>query len=113
MDVKPEEVTTTTTTITTTIPTTTTSTVTTTITTTAPTEPVVSAKVLGDANYDGIVTIADAAAIYQHLGNFDKYALSEQGTINADIDGEAGVTVSDAIMILQFEAGIITEFSIK
>lgn len=97
-----------------TVTTTATTTTTTSIaTTTAPTEPVVSAKVLGDANYDGIVTIADAAAIYQHLGNFDKYALSEQGTVNADIDGEAGVTVSDAIMILQFEAGIITEFSIK
>ncbi len=97
-----------------TVTTTATTTTTTSIaTTTAPTEPAVSAKVLGDANYDGIVTIADAAAIYQHLGNFDKYALSEQGTVNADIDGEAGVTVSDAIMILQFEAGIITEFSIK
>ena len=40
-------------------------------------------------------------------------ANQRRGLGRADIDGEAGVTVSDAIMILQFEAGIITEFSIK
>ena len=114
MDLKPAEVTTTTTTaVTTTIPTTTTSTVTTTITTTAPTNPTKPATLPGDANCDGVVTIADAAAIYQNLCNEDKYKLSEQGAANADVDGNAGITVSDAIVILQFEAGMITEFSIK
>lgn len=102
-----------TTTTATTTSTTTTSTTSTVITTTAPTEPPVSAKVYGDANLDGVVTIADAAAIYQHLCNLDKYALSEQGTANADVDGNAGITVSDAIVILQFEAGLITEFTVK
>lgn len=114
MDLKPAEVTTTTTTaVTTTIPTTTTSTVTTTITTTAPTNPTKPATLPGDANCDGVVTIADAAAIYQNLCNEDKYKLSEQGAANADVDGNAGITVSDAIVILQFEAGMITEFAIK
>ena len=55
--------------------------------------------------------MADAAAVYQHLGNFDKYALSEQGAANADVDGKAGITAADAIEIQKFTAKIITEFS--
>lgn len=63
----------------------------------------------GDANLDGYVTIADATAIIQHLGNQDKYGLSEQGALNADCDGEPGVTGADANRIQMLEAGLITE----
>ncbi|MCM1131855.1 MAG: dockerin type I repeat-containing protein [Ruminococcus flavefaciens] len=52
----------------------------------------------GDANEDGVVDIADAAAIIQHLGNRDKYGLSMQGIVNADIDGD-GITGADALAI--------------
>ncbi len=76
-----------------------------------PVVPSVPATLLGDANRDGVVTMADAAAVYQHLGNFDKYALSEQGAANADVDGKAGITAADAIEIQKFTAKIITEFS--
>ena len=41
-------------------------------------------SLLGDANCDGKVTIADSTAILQALGNPDKYGLSKQGAINAD-----------------------------
>ncbi|MCM1132210.1 MAG: cohesin domain-containing protein [Ruminococcus flavefaciens] len=63
----------------------------------------------GDANEDGAVDVADAAAIIQSLGNKDKYALSEQGAINAECDGVPGITGMDAIRIQQLRAGLITE----
>ena len=75
--------------------------------TTAPTEPAVPAKTYGDANNDGTVTIADATAILQAIGNADKYALSEQGTANADVNGETGLTVDDAIVIMKVDAKLL------
>ncbi len=63
----------------------------------------------GDANVDGRLTIADATAIVQHLGNQDEYGLSEQGLINADCDGDPGVTGADANRIQMWEAGLIPE----
>lgn len=57
-------------------------------------------NIKGDANCDGTLSIADVASIYQALGNSDKYSLSEQGLVNADIaDNGNGITVNDAIMI--------------
>ncbi len=70
-------------------------------TTTAP----VKADLYGDANLDGKVTIADAVAILQHIGNRDKYGLKPQGQANADVDGKAGVTGSDALTLQQVDAG--------
>ncbi|MDE7365578.1 MAG: DUF4832 domain-containing protein [Ruminococcus sp.] len=66
-----------------------------------------SAYLKGDANCDGYVNIADATAIIQHMGNRDKYGLSKQGLINADVDGADGVTGLDALKIQELEAGII------
>ncbi len=63
---------------------------------------------MGDANCDGKVTIADATAIIQHLGNQDEYGLSEQGLDNADCcDRGDGVSGSDANAIQAIEAGLI------
>ncbi|MCM1132379.1 MAG: glycoside hydrolase family 5 protein [Ruminococcus flavefaciens] len=61
----------------------------------------------GDANEDGAVDVADAAAIIQSLGNKDKYALSEQGAINAEVDGVEGITGMDAITIQKVAAHMI------
>lgn len=62
----------------------------------------------GDANEDGKITIADAAAIIQYMGNPDKYQLTEQGFINADCYNTGdGVTLLDALAIQQLEAKII------
>ena len=63
----------------------------------------------GDANCDGKVTIADATAIFQALGNADKYSLSAQGTKNADVIGNNGVMPSDAVQIQAYDAKMIDE----
>lgn len=123
--VSPESLTTTTTTTTTattttstttiTTTTTTTTATTTTVTTTAPitTTPPLSPVNYGDANCDGIVSIADAAAIFQYIANPDKYMLSEQGMINADVNGEIGITPDDAICIQMLDAGLLPSLPVK
>ena len=64
-----------------------------------------SDTLVGDANEDGSVDIADATAIIQHMGNPDEYALSEQGKINADIVNQGdGVTGADAVVLQLLEA---------
>ena len=60
----------------------------------------------GDANLDKRVTIADAVAILQHLGNKDKYGLKDQGIKNSDVfDNGDGVTAKDAYTIQQVDSG--------
>lgn len=72
-------------------------------------EPIVPDNVIyGDANCDGQVTIADSTAILQHLGNEDKYGLSEQGLKNADVDESAGVTTNDALIIQKIDAKLMS-----
>ena len=100
------DTTTTSTTNTTTTATTTSDTTTTTTTTPTTLKP----TLLGDANCDGVVSIADAAAIFQCLANPDKYYLSAQGKKNADVDGKLGITPSDAIAIQIFDAKLIESF---
>lgn len=66
------------------------------------------AKLLGDANCDEKVTVADAVAILQSLGNKDKYALSAEGAANADCYNPGdGITANDALAIQKLDAGVI------
>jgi mannan endo-1,4-beta-mannosidase len=77
------------------------------VTTTAkPQDPTVLEDVkYGDANCDGVVTIADAAAIFQYIANPDRYGLSEKGKKNADCsDVGSGITAADGIAIQKFDA---------
>ncbi|SEK57892.1 Listeria/Bacterioides repeat-containing protein [Ruminococcus sp. YRD2003] len=67
----------------------------------------------GDANCDKKVSVADSVAILQHIGNHDKYGLSELGMVNGDVDGEAGITANDALTIQKYDAKVITEFPAK
>lgn len=62
----------------------------------------------GDANVDEKVTIADAVAILQSIANKDKYDLKPQGKVNGDVDGAAGITANDALMIQKLDAGAIS-----
>ena len=79
-------------------------------TTTTESDEKVEVTLWGDANCDGKVTIADATAIIQALGNADEYKLSEQGAVNADvIDNGDGVTGADANAIQAIEAGFVKQ----
>ena len=62
----------------------------------------------GDANLDTRVNIADAVAVLQYVTNNEKYPLTAQGRKNADIDGTAGITGTDALTIQKIDAGIIS-----
>ena len=75
-----------------------------------PTDPPSGDTLWGDANCDGKVTIADSTAILQALGNPDKYGLSTQGAINADvIDNGDGVKTSDALAIQAVDAKLVKQ----
>ena len=63
----------------------------------------------GDVNTDGRVTVADAVAILQYIANQEKYPLSGQGAVNADIDGVTGITGSDAVVVQKVDAGLIKQ----
>ena len=66
--------------------------------------------VYGDANNDGNVTVADAVAILQHIGNKDKYPFDATQKANADCYNPGdGITGTDALTILKIDAGIIKE----
>lgn len=81
--------------------------------TNAETEPIIPPVddiLWGDANCDGHVTIADSTAILQHLGNEDKYGLSEQGAINGDVHLNGnGITPNDALAIQKVDAKLLTK----
>ena len=64
----------------------------------------------GDANCDGEVSVADATLLLQYIGNKDKYKLSEQGMLNADVDGESGLSAMDALYIQMYDAGALKDF---
>lgn len=70
------------------------------------TQPPAAEIMLGDANCDGEVSVADATLILQYLGNKDKYKLSAVGMINADVTGNGdGVSALDALFIQRVDAG--------
>ena len=63
----------------------------------------------GDANCDEKITVADAVAVLQYVANKAKYPLSDKGLVNADIDGDEGITGTDAIVIQKVDAGIVKQ----
>lgn len=82
------------------------------VTTAAPTTTTNSSDevtLLGDANCDKKVSIADSTSILQAIGNSDRYALTPQGEKNADCyDPGSGVTGLDAIAIQRLDAKLIS-----
>ncbi len=87
---------------------TTTAQVTTTVTTTTIPAPTVNVFP-GDANVDDKVNMSDAVFIMQSIANPDKYSLTSQGRINADVAGDNdGITAKDAQYIQMHCLGLIT-----
>ena len=63
---------------------------------------------LGDANSDGKVSVADAVTILQFIANKDKYNLTGQLLDNADVYNRGdGVTARDALTIQRLDAHVI------
>ena len=60
----------------------------------------------GDSNCDGRITVADVVAILQYIAAHQKYPLTPEGLLNADVDGVMGITGSDALMVQKMDAGI-------
>ena len=68
----------------------------------------VNIGIIGDANCDEDVNMADAVLIMQSIANPDKYKLSAQGEKNADVEGSSdGVTNKDALKIQKFKLNLI------
>ena len=66
------------------------------------------ATLIGDANLDKKVTVADAVAILQSIANKDKFALDKEAAANADcFDPGDGITAKDALAIQQLDAKAI------
>ena len=62
----------------------------------------------GDADCDGVVTIADAVAVSRYLANAKKYPLTEAGKLNADcVDAGKGITADDVTAIQVIASGSV------
>ncbi|MCD7811356.1 MAG: beta-mannosidase [Ruminococcus sp.] len=62
----------------------------------------------GDANVDGAIDISDSVAILSYISNAEKYPLSEQGLINADVNQRGdGISNNDALAIQRLLAQVI------
>lgn len=66
----------------------------------------------GDANNDKKITVSDAVAILQYTVNREKYPLSDICLVQADIDGDIGITGTDAIVVQKVDAGLIDQKSL-
>lgn len=92
-------------------------TTTSTTTTSAPTEtPLIGTTIndhsimYGDVNIDQRVSIADSVTILQHIGNKDKYPLSNEAKECGDCYNTGdGLTANDALTIQKIDAGLISE----
>lgn len=68
-----------------------------------------ASTVMGDVNNDNDVSLADSLAILQHLANENKYGLTGQMLLNADIvDRGEGVTPQDALAIQKIDAKVLS-----
>lgn len=61
---------------------------------------------MGDANQDGRVEIADATLILQSLTGNSAYQLTKQGKLAADVNFDGKVTAADAHLIQELDAGV-------
>ena len=67
-----------------------------------------NAVLSGDANGDKKVSVADAVAILQFIGNKDKYPITGEALANADcFDPGDGITAKDALAIQRLDAKVI------
>ncbi|MBR5371333.1 MAG: cellulase family glycosylhydrolase [Oscillospiraceae bacterium] len=69
-----------------------------------------AAKVkLGDANCDGKITVSDAVLLSRVNAEDNSVTISDQGLVNGDVDGAAGISVGDVTLVLKYLAGLAKE----
>ncbi len=76
----------------------------------APTSIIMDEILLGDANQDKSVDIADATLILQYLTNPIDYKLTDKGMLAADVNLDGVVDKSDSLLIQQYDAGVVKHF---
>ena len=82
---------------------------------TLPTTPSINPEgiILGDANCDKVVNLADAVLIMQVKANPSKYEITDEGETNADVVGNDGITNLDALEVQKHLLGLVDEFDSK
>lgn len=73
----------------------------------------VSKTIYGDANCDGEVNLKDSVYIRRYVAGWEGYALTEQGKINADVNGDGKVEEFDAKVISEYLAGNYKQLPVK
>ena len=91
------------------VPVTTTSEITTTTETTTTTTAEVSARVWGDADDNGVISISDIVLVLQYSANKDKYPLDEKPLANCDVNADSVVDAKDAFIIQMLDANILSQ----
>ena len=80
---------------------------------TDPTQGGANADKYGDANCDGKVDLADVVLVKSYLLNSSKYAISDKGLANADVEKTGnGLNANDAIAIQQFSLKLIDKLPV-
>lgn len=70
---------------------------------TAPTDPIIEGKILiGDVNFDGIITVADATMVQKSAAELITF--SDKETVAGDCNGDGIVSVADATLIQKYAA---------
>lgn len=66
------------------------------------------ARLIGDVNNDGAVSIEDATIVQKYLANMVDF--DEEARICADTDGNGAVSIEDATIVQKYLAGMINDF---
>lgn len=79
---------------------------TTTTTTTTTVSGTTGTGMRGDVNEDGRVTVSDAIMLARTVAEDPDAGITEQGKVNGDLDGVAGLSANDTIALLKMIAGL-------
>ena len=66
-----------------------------------------AAQQYGDLNLDSQVDVSDAVLLARFVAEDSDANIQAQGKINADVDGKAGLTGDDVILILKYIAKLV------
>ncbi len=68
-----------------------------------------SENLRGDVDCNGVVNVLDAVLLSRVAAEDTKSGVTEQGKLNADVDGVIGVSTKDLTHLLKYLAGLISE----